>query len=177
LEGNRKKKKMRFRILTLLFLLLHAVHPFKITPNTKRTILKPPQQHKSRSFSSNQPKSIPSLTPSFPIAALLPLFSLLPPTTSAAVSVPLSTGQFDPNNFKPVCSASDGFYRALQGATQGVIGPENYVEYGPLIAGGLLRVRLELCVVESFFNEAVLPFVRQNGLSWVLPLHETVEVR
>lgn len=91
------------------------------------------------------------------------------------MSVPLSTGQFDPNNFKPVCSASDGLYRALQGATQGIIGAENYIEYGPLIAGGLLRVRLELCVVESFFNEAVLPFVKQNGLSWVLPLHETVE--
>ena len=89
--------------------------------------------------------------------------------------IPLSTGQFDPDKFKPVCSASDGFYRALQGSTQAVIGPENYVEYGPLIAGGLLRVRLELCVVESYFNEAVLPFIKQNGLSWVLPLHETVE--
>ena len=38
-----------------------------------------------------------------------------------------------------------------------------------------MRVRLELCVVESFFNEAVGPFIKQNGLSWVLPLHETVE--
>ena len=48
-------------------------------------------------------------------------------------------------------------------------------EHAPLIAGGLLRVRLELCVVESFFYEAVLPFIKENGLSWVLPLHETVE--
>jgi hypothetical protein len=44
-----------------------------------------------------------------------------------------------------------------------------------LIASGLLRVRLELCVVESFFNEAVGPFIQENGLSWVLPAHETVE--
>ena len=41
--------------------------------------------------------------------------------------------------------------------------------------GGLLRVRLELCVVESFLYEAIIPFVKENGLSWVLPLHETVE--
>ena len=38
-----------------------------------------------------------------------------------------------------------------------------------------MRIRLELCVVESFFNEAVGPFVKQNGLNWILPLHETVE--
>jgi hypothetical protein len=44
-----------------------------------------------------------------------------------------------------------------------------------LIASGLLRIRLELCVVESFFNEAVGPFIKQNGISWILPLHETVE--
>ena len=34
---------------------------------------------------------------------------------------------------------------------------------------------MELCVVESFFNEAVGPFIEQNGLNWILPLHETVE--
>ncbi|GMH80599.1 hypothetical protein TL16_g08614 [Triparma laevis f. inornata] len=100
---------------------------------------------------------------------------LLSPTSTAAASIPLSTGAFDPSNFKPVCSASDGFYRALQGSAQTVIGSDNYVEYGPLIAGGLLRIRLELCVVESYFNEAVVPFIKQNGISWVLPLHETVE--
>lgn len=49
------------------------------------------------------------------------------------------------------------------------------MEYGPLIAGGLLRIRLELCVVESFFNEAVGPFIQQNGLNWILPWHESVE--
>lgn len=85
------------------------------------------------------------------------------------------TQSFDPSSFVPVCGASDSFYRVLQTSTQAVVGKENFLEYGPLIASGLLRVRLELCVVESFFNEAVGPFISQNGLSWVLPLHETVE--
>lgn len=88
---------------------------------------------------------------------------------------PISQGYFNPENFRPVCQTSDGFYRFLQGTTQAIVGEDQFVEYGPLIAGGLLRVRLELCVVESFFNEAVGPFIQQNGLSWILPLHETVE--
>ena len=93
-----------------------------------------------------------------------------------AITMPKElTASFDPNSFVPVCAASDSFYRALQGTAQAVVGRENFVEYGPLIASGLLRVRLELCVVESFFNEAVGPFIAQNGLSWVLPVHETVE--
>ena len=63
----------------------------------------------------------------------------------------------------------------MQGSTRAVVGDENFSEYGPLIAGGLLRIRLELCVVESFFNEAVGPFIKENGLNWILPIHETVE--
>lgn len=85
------------------------------------------------------------------------------------------TQSFDPSQFQPVCAVSDSFYRVLQLSAQAVVGSENFVEYGPLIASGLLRVRLELCVVESFFNEAVGPFISQNGLAWVLPVHETVE--
>ena len=87
----------------------------------------------------------------------------------------LQGAALNPSNFNPVCPASDGFYRFGQTLVVGVVGPESYKEYAPLIAGGLLRVRLELCVVESFFYEAVLPFIKENGLSWVLPLHETVE--
>jgi hypothetical protein len=94
---------------------------------------------------------------------------------AASASDAISTGSLDPSRFVPVCPTSDGFYRILQGSTEAVVGREAFVEYGPLIAGGLLRIRLELCVVESFVNEAVIPFVRQNGLSWILPLHETVE--
>lgn len=87
----------------------------------------------------------------------------------------LSQGNLNPANFQPVCPTSDGFYRILQSSTIAIIGKESFIEYGPLIAGGLLRVRLELCVVESFFNEAVGPFIAENGLSWVLPIRETVE--
>lgn len=94
---------------------------------------------------------------------------------AAADKAIFSQGQLDPSTFQPVCPASDGFYRFLQSSTAAVVGPDSFVEYGPLIAGGLLRVRLELCVVESFFQEAVVPFINRNGLSWILPLHETVE--
>jgi hypothetical protein len=66
---------------------------------------------------------------------LFPLESL----AAQAPKVAISTGSFDPASFQPVCSASDGFYRFLQGFTQSVVGPENFSEYGPLIAGGLLR--------------------------------------
>jgi hypothetical protein len=102
--------------------------------------------------------------------------SVLSNGANAAITMPKEiSATFDPNTFVPVCAASDSFYRFLQSTTQTVVGKENFIEYGPLIASGLLRVRLELCVVESFFNEAVGPFIKQNGLSWVLPLHETVE--
>mmetsp|Transcript_11383 Transcript_11383/g.17472 ORF Transcript_11383/g.17472 Transcript_11383/m.17472 type:complete len:339 (+) Transcript_11383:73-1089(+) len=87
----------------------------------------------------------------------------------------IDMSKLTPQTFQPVCPASDGLYRFLQGTTESIVGKESFVEYSPLIAGGLLRVRLELCVVESFFNEAVGPFIKQNGISWILPLHETVE--
>lgn len=102
--------------------------------------------------------------------------SIFSETANALITMPKElTQSFDPKSFVPVCGASDTFYRALQGTAQTIVGRENFVEYGPLIASGLLRIRLELCVVESFFNEAVGPFIQMNGLSWVLPLHETVE--
>uniref|UniRef100_A0A0G4HB12 TRP C-terminal domain-containing protein n=1 Tax=Chromera velia CCMP2878 TaxID=1169474 RepID=A0A0G4HB12_9ALVE len=82
---------------------------------------------------------------------------------------------FDPKNFSPVCGASDNFYRALQGAVISIAGQEAYEQFGPLIAGALLRIRLELCVLESFFYEALVPFIREKGLSWVLPAKETPE--
>ena len=107
-----------------------------------------------------------------------PLLLLTPSSTAVAKatsSVPFNTGDFNPETFRPVCPTSDSLYRILQSSTQSLVGPDNYVEYGPLIAGGLLRVRLELCVVESFFQEAVGPFIEKEGLSWILPLHETVE--
>lgn len=108
-------------------------------------------------------------------ALILAPLSIIIPTAANAANDGLSTGLYNPDSFKPVCSASDSFYRILQGSTRAVVGDENFSEYGPLIAGGLLRIRLELCVVESFFNEAVGPFIKENGLSWILPFHETVE--
>jgi hypothetical protein len=105
---------------------------------------------------------------------VIPLTTLASSAIAASDSI-ISTGYLNPANFNPVCPASDGFYRALQSGTQLIVGEEAFVEYGPLIAGGLLRIRLELCVVESFFNEAVGPFIEKNGYDWILPLHETVE--
>ena len=115
------------------------------------------------------------------VAALLPLLGRAGGAPSAAAASPLDSLEFDqlkaldPAAFQPVCPASDGFYRFGQTLVVSVVGPESYKEYAPLIAGGLLRVRLELCVVESFFYEAIIPFIKENGLSWVLPFHETVE--
>jgi len=39
----------------------------------------------------------------------------------------------------------------------------------------LIRVRTELCVLESFVRETAIPFVQTKGLGWVLPRHETSE--
>lgn len=110
------------------------------------------------------------------VATILGTATTFHPSVALADPVSkISVGDFNPDNFRPVCPSSDGLYRLLQGTTEAIVGEEQFVEYGPLIAGGLLRVRLELCVVESFFNEAVGPFIKQNGLTWILPLHETVE--
>jgi hypothetical protein len=106
------------------------------------------------------------------VATISALF-LIPTETLAAA--PFGGTNFDPKLFNPVCSASDTFYQFLKSFTQSVVGAESFIEYGPLIASGLLRIRLELCVVESFFNEAVGPFIAQNGVGWILPWHETVE--
>jgi hypothetical protein len=108
-------------------------------------------------------------------AAATALIPLTVGAQQALAASDISQGYLNPANFQPVCATSDGFYRFLQTSVRTIVGPESFVEYGPLIAGGLLRVRLELCVVESFFQEAVGPFIAQNGVSWILPWHETVE--
>ena len=116
-----------------------------------------------------------ALTPLRGAAAALPLLG----GAAAAKADILSTfdlgPNLDPKTFQPVCPASDSVYRFGQTLVVAVVGPENVKEYAPLVAGGLLRVRLELCVVESFWYEAVLPFIKEKGLSWILPLHESVE--
>lgn len=110
-----------------------------------------------------------------PVAGLSALLAGIEQASAEASASVISRGDLNPSTFQPVCPASDGFYRFLQESVKAIVGNDKFIEYGPLIAGGLLRVRLELCVVESFFNEAVGPFIAENGLSWVLPLHETVE--
>ena len=120
-----------------------------------------------------------TLFPSTPDAMLIPsnvVSTSVPRAVSgSAVSGSIASSTFDPRNFQPVCGVSDAVYRTLQATALSVVGKQNYEDYAPLIAGGILRVRLELCVLESFVYEAVLPFVKEKGLSWVLPLHETVE--
>jgi len=131
-------------------------------------------QHPSRSCGVTTKKNRPTKGGSLPPLSGFASAGALLSVPSAAVAA-RSSGDFDPANFRPVCAVSDGFYRGLQATTETVVGKESFKEYGPLIAGGLLRIRLELCVVESFFNEAVGPFIKENGISWILPLHETVE--
>uniref|UniRef100_A0A7S3DSI1 Uncharacterized protein n=1 Tax=Entomoneis paludosa TaxID=265537 RepID=A0A7S3DSI1_9STRA len=109
---------------------------------------------------------------SVPQALSLASIALLSQPSDVVAKEPMT---MDPTSFQPVCPTSDGIYRALQSTTEAIVGAESFQEYGPLIAGGLLRVRLEFCVVESFFNEAIGPFIAKNGVSWVLPFHETVE--
>eukprot|EP01038_Epipyxis_sp_PR26KG_P012027 gene12027-16100_t len=82
---------------------------------------------------------------------------------------------FDTSQFQPVCPASDSLYQFLKSLANSFVGAENVVQFGPLIASVLLRIRLELCVFESFIYEAVIPFIKAKGLSWILPFHETLE--
>jgi len=77
--------------------------------------------------------------------------------------------------FSPVCPASDGVFRVGQRAAISLAGDENIENYRPLINDVLIRVRTELCVLESFVRETAVPFVREKGLGWVLPRRETSE--
>lgn len=131
-------------------------------------------QRRLGTTTTTDPMMMPLLTTMSTLSLVsIPISSATATTTKTMTK--LSEGDFNPDTFRPVCGTSDSFYRLLQSTTRAVVGEESMAEFGPLIAGGLLRIRLELCVVESFFNEAVGPFVKQNGLNWVLPIHETVE--
>eukprot|EP00217_Crustomastix_stigmatica_P000501 CAMPEP_0183819666 /NCGR_PEP_ID=MMETSP0803_2-20130417/64251_1 /TAXON_ID=195967 /ORGANISM="Crustomastix stigmata, Strain CCMP3273" /LENGTH=203 /DNA_ID=CAMNT_0026064555 /DNA_START=360 /DNA_END=968 /DNA_ORIENTATION=- len=54
-------------------------------------------------------------------------------------------------------------------------GSENIEDYRPLINDVLIRVRTELCVLESFVRETAIPFFRNHGFTWIFPFHETTE--
>lgn len=95
------------------------------------------------------------------------------PSASAAVTAAAGIDPFF--NFNPVCPASDGVFRVGQRAALSLAGDQNIENYRPLINDVLIRVRTELCILESFGRETALPFIREKGLGWVLPLHETSE--
>lgn len=102
------------------------------------------------------------------------ILPIIAPAAAESIST-VTTNLFDPATFQPVCPASDSFYQVAKTLANTLVGAENVIEYGPLIASVLLRIRLELCVFESFLYEAVMPFIKEKGLSWILPLHETLE--
>jgi len=78
-------------------------------------------------------------------------------------------------NFQPVCPASDGVFRVGQSMAMNIAGSETVEDYRPLINDVLIRVRTELCVLESFVRETATPFIAEKGLGWILPLQETSE--
>mmetsp|Transcript_14489 Transcript_14489/g.31793 ORF Transcript_14489/g.31793 Transcript_14489/m.31793 type:complete len:329 (-) Transcript_14489:79-1065(-) len=93
---------------------------------------------------------------------------------TGAAAVLDSDVDLSPETFRPVCPASDGLYNIGKGAADALLGADG-AEYRPLAIEALLRVRLEICVLESFVYEAIVPFVAKKGLGWILPLHETID--
>eukprot|EP00242_Pyramimonas_sp_CCMP2087_P006492 CAMPEP_0198210970 /NCGR_PEP_ID=MMETSP1445-20131203/22547_1 /TAXON_ID=36898 /ORGANISM="Pyramimonas sp., Strain CCMP2087" /LENGTH=394 /DNA_ID=CAMNT_0043885143 /DNA_START=66 /DNA_END=1250 /DNA_ORIENTATION=+ len=77
--------------------------------------------------------------------------------------------------FNPVCPASDTVFRGGQRLAINIAGDQNIEDYRPLINDVLIRVRTELCVLESFIRETAIPFIQVKGVGWILPLHETNE--
>lgn len=78
-------------------------------------------------------------------------------------------------DFNPVCPAADGAFRVGQRTAAFIAGDQNIENYRPLINDVLIRVRTEICVLESFLRETATPFIREKGIGWVLPLRETSE--
>jgi len=82
--------------------------------------------------------------------------------------------ELTPDSFRPVCPASDGFYNFGKGLGDSLLGAEG-AEYRPLVIEALLRLRLEVCVLESFVYEAIIPFIERKGVGWILPFRETID--
>lgn len=107
-------------------------------------------------------------------AELLPAAGALAMGLSLASAAAAQGEEMTPANFRPVCPASDGLYGFGKGAADSLLGAEG-AEYRPLAIEALLRVRLEICVLESFVYEAVVPFVQRKGVGWILPFHESID--
>ena len=82
------------------------------------------------------------------LTALTGLGFLHPETAAAAINSPAAIDPFF--QFNPVCPASDGVFRVGQRAALALAGDQNIENYRPLINDVLIRVRTELCVLESF---------------------------
>lgn len=158
------------KILLLLSFLHHTLHAFHLPPSYVRQQF--PTSHRLRVLPETQNLIEATHHPTDVVLQnshtlldffnIFSLFSLAPSNQDNFISQ-----IYDPSKFQPVCPASDAVYQVTKVVSNNLIGQENVVEYGPLIASVLLRARLELCVVESFIYEAVVPFIQQRGLSWV----------
>lgn len=129
---------------------------------------------------------VPSVSSSSDASSLSVLTALALTNAGVLVDVPAAFAAKGDSNaagalidpfyaFSPVCPASDGVFRVGQRAAIGLAGDENIENYRPLINDVLIRVRTELCVLESFVRETAVPFVREKGVGWVFPAHETSE--
>ena len=129
---------------------------------------------------------VPSVSSSSDASSLSVLTALALTNAGVLVDVPAAFAAKGDSNaagalidpfyaFSPVCPASDGVFRVGQRAAIGLAGDENIENYRPLINDVLIRVRTELCVLESFVRETAVPFVREKGVGWVFPAHEKSE--
>lgn len=136
-------------------------------------VVEPPSFGASGALPS-RPVTEPS-APSELAPALAGALGSLGLASSAFAAFPMRGEQLTPQTFQPVCPAADNLYRVLQAIGDGVVATEAGQEYRPLMIEVFLRVRLEICVLESFVYEAIVPFIQRKGLSWILPLHETLD--
>lgn len=93
---------------------------------------------------------------------------------SSSIALVAPGQELNVENFRPVCPTSDSLYGAGKGLADLLLGSEGQ-EYRPLAIEALLRVRLEICVLESFVYEAIVPFIQRKGLGWILPFRETLD--
>lgn len=108
------------------------------------------------------------------LVAALAVASMAGSYGTEALAAALPGPDLTPETFRPVCPTSDGLYSVGKGIGDALLGAEG-AEYRPLVIEVLLRFRLEVCVLESFVYEAIVPFIQKNGIGWILPLHETID--
>ena len=143
----------------------------------------PPRGGRDGGASSSSSSSPDAAPPSAALRSLAPLSSAVAALSLSAGAAHAAAGtiragakEIDPFfSFTPVCPYSDGVFRGGQRLALLVAGNDNIEDYRPLINDVLIRVRTELCVLESFTRETAVPFLQEKGVGWVLPLHETSE--